>query len=398
MGLRSTSAIFNAVESLDSGDDSSPAPVEQGSRSIKSIDEALAGEANNEKGRDKLPDISEAEKHKPGQGDKAKQEKSDGKEKSDEESNAEEKGLLEKKGQEQKTDPLLEKHKVTIDGQEVEVTLQDLKSDYSGRQAVQKRFTEFDKQKKGWEKERETLSSSNEFIKKEISTIRSDFEDTINQYNTRGQVNKNPLGVVNDLLDKMGVDSNIFNRAVFDSMLPEVARFLDMTETERDAYFIRKENEHLKKMSSRFEERDTQLRSKEETQSREMSLIRQSGLSLEVFHSLREELESAGHEDVTTEKIVDYAKVKPSLDRAVKLVSRTGNNNLGLANKVAEILLKFPTTTDEEILAYIDPSRKAEEAIKDRQPVKKPNIRAAISQDDDEEESAEEYKKFMRRK
>jgi len=227
--------------------------------------------------------------------------------------------------------------------------------------------------------------------------MRTEFEDIVNQYSTRGTVNKNPLAVVNDLLDKMGIDSNIYNRALFDNMLPEVANFLDMTDVEREAHFTRKENEYLKKMSSRFDARDSELRSKEEIQSKEMNLIRQSGLSLEAFHSLRDELEEAGHEDVTAEKIVDYAKVKPSLDRAVKLVARVGGNDSGLAHKVAEILIKFPTTTDEEILNYIDPSRKAEEAIKDRQPVKKPNIRAAISQDDDEED-AEEYKKFMRRK
>ena len=55
---------------------------------------------------------------------------------------------------EEKQTNLQDKVKVKVNGQEIEVPLQDVINAYSGQQEIHRRFTDFDKQKKAWEKRR----------------------------------------------------------------------------------------------------------------------------------------------------------------------------------------------------------------------------------------------------
>ncbi|MEY3879358.1 MAG: hypothetical protein RIQ94_153, partial [Pseudomonadota bacterium] len=134
--------------------------------------------------------------------------------------------------------------KVKINGVETEVPLKDVINSYSGQQEIQRRFTEFDKTKRAFESEKNDLVGMNDYVKQEIGDLRQSFSSTISQYEKTGYLDKNPLEAVNQLLDKMGINSNLFQRAVFEHQLPEYAKFFNMTETERDAHQTKQENEY----------------------------------------------------------------------------------------------------------------------------------------------------------
>jgi hypothetical protein len=249
--------------------------------------------------------------------------------------------------------------KVKINGIEKEVPLQDLLNSYSGQQEIQRRFTEFDKQKKTWEKETAQDKEFTKYVMTEIDGLKTNFQSVISQYEKTGYVDKNPITFVNQLLDNMGINSNLFERALFEHMLPDYANYFNMSDVEREAFYTKKENEYLRKKEQGFTERDRQLNSQKEQQQKDFELIRSAGLDSVKYEELSKELEGAGIKDLTVDKIVDYAKQKPLLDRIVTVFNEAGLDSVGndKAKTVYKILTEFPDTTNEEILEYLSPEK-----------------------------------------
>lgn len=286
--------------------------------------------------------------------------------------------------------------KVKVNGVEKEVPLQDVINSYSGQQEIQRRFTEFDKQKKAFEAEKTELVKFNDYAKNELQTVRAEFDQLVRQFETSGTIEKDPLNAINQLLDKMGINSNTYNRALFEHMLPEYAKFFNMTDVERDAYFTRKENEYLRKKDQAINERSQQLKTQEEKRQKDYEFIRSSGLDDVQYESIKSELLDAGAEGLTPQQVVEYAKQKPTLERVVKISEEA---KLDLSDqkviKVKEILTRFPDTTDDEILSVLIPDRAAINASKVLQE-KKPVVKRAPVQTNEDKE-LEEQLNFYRR-
>lgn len=298
---------------------------------------------------------------------------------------------------EEKLTSLPEKVKVKVNGNELEVPLQDVINSYSGQQEIQRRFTEFDKQKKAFEKESQQLKEYNSYVQEEIGLLRNSFDGMIRQYETTGMLDRDPLDAVNQLLDKMGINSNLYNRALFEHNLPEYAKFFNMTDVERDAYFTKKENDYLRKKEQGFTERDQQVKLREQKQQQDFELIRSAGLDSVKYDELTSELKEAGHTDLSAERVVEYAKQKPTLEKVVNVFQQIGADPTQdpRAHTVLKILTEFPDTTIDEILDHLDPQRvalKSAQVLQQKQPK---NTKVPPRHDDDEE-LAEQLAYFRR--
>lgn len=256
--------------------------------------------------------------------------------------------------------------KVKINGAETDVPLQDVINSYSGQQEIQRRFTEFDKTKKAFETERTQLNEFNGYVKQEIGDLRQSFDTLVGQYQKNGYMDKNPLEAVNQLLDKMGINSNLFERAVFEHQLPDYAKFFNMNDSERDAFYTKKENDYLRRKEQGFTERDNAVKLREEDQRKDLELIKNSGLDSVKYDELKNELLDAGHKDLTADKVVEYAKQKPTLDKVVEIFTelKADPSTDERARTVFKILKEYPETTVEEILDTMDPSRAALKSAK----------------------------------
>jgi len=251
--------------------------------------------------------------------------------------------------------------KVKVNGIEKEVPLQDLLNSYSGQQEIQRRFTEFDKQQKSFEKDMAQEREFTNFVKNEYGEFKQFINSMVNQYENTGYVDKNPLTVVNQLLDKMGINSNLFEKALFEHMLPDYANYFNMSDVEREAFYTKKENEYLRKKEQSFAERDQQSKLHEEKRRKDFELITNAGLDSVKYESLAKEMSDAGFKDLTPEMVVDYAQQKPLLDRIVTVFNEAGLNAIGdeRAKIVHKLLKEFPNTTNEEILEYLSPEKMA---------------------------------------
>jgi ribosomal protein L12E/L44/L45/RPP1/RPP2/muconolactone delta-isomerase len=327
--------------------------------------------------------------------EKSKNEKKD--EPKEEEKKEEEKKPEVEAKDESKQSQFPEKVKVKVNGNEIEVPLQDVINSYSGQQEIQRRFTEFDKQKKAWEKESAQEKEFSQYVKSEIGELRGSFESIIGQYQKTGFLDKDPMGAINQLLDKMGINSNMYERAVFEHNLPEYAKYFNMTDIERDAYFTRKENDYLRRKEQGFNDRDQQVKLREEKQRQDFELINGSGLDEVGYQSLSNELLEAGHKDVTAEKVVEYAKQKPTLEKVVKVFSEIGVDATQdpRAQAVFKLFSEFPDTTIEEVLDHLDPQRAAVKSAQVLQQ-KQPKSYKVPPQTDEDEELTEQLSYFRR--
>lgn len=286
--------------------------------------------------------------------------------------------------------------KVKINGAETEVPLQDVINSYSGQQEIQRRFTEFDKSKKAFETEKKDLVGMNDYVKQEIGDLRSSFDSLIGQYEKNGYMDKNPLEAVNQLLDKMGINSNLFERAVFEHQLPDYAKFFNMTDVERDAYYTKKENDYLRRKEQGFNDRDQQVKVREEHQRKDIELIKNAGLDSVKYDELQNELIEAGHKDLTADKVVEYAKQKPTLDKVVEIFNTLGADPIQdeRSRTVFKILQEFPETSVDEILDAMDPKRAALKSAKilDAKAPKIARVSSAKGEDSDLDEMLNFYK------
>lgn len=402
----SVEAVMNTMATQDASESLGASAVPSGSNNagkpvVSGVDDIfnLYSNSGDETEADKNGiELKEDEKNIPDElnNEKPKEEKKE--EPKEEESKEEEKKPeVEAKKEESKQSQLPEKVKVKVNGNEIEVPLQDVINSYSGQQEIQRRFTEFDKQKKAWEKETAQEREFTDYVKNEIGDLRSSFETIIGQYQKHGYLEKNPLEAINQLLDKMGINSNMYERAVFEHNLPEYAKYFNMTDVERDAYFTRKENEYLRKKEQGFTERDQQVKLREEKQLQDFKLIKDAGLDDVGYQNLSNELLEAGHKDVTAEKVVEYARQKPTLEKVVKVFSEIGVDATQdpRAQTVFKLFSEFPDTTIEEVLDHLDPQRAAVKSAQVLQ-AKQSKVVKVPPQDLDDEEFNEQMAFFRR--
>jgi hypothetical protein len=306
-----------------------------------------------------------------------------------------EKEEKEEKKEEKKAEAEKKKYAYKADGEDVEEELTDeeLKSRLSGSRAIQKRFTELDQQKKQvLQKEQEANETVN-YVKSEMGSLRDSFSKDIEEFKTNGMVKGNPAKSIYNLLDKMGLDTAQFEKALFFHHLPEAAKFLDMGDAERDAFLLGRENEWLRKKQDAIKGQEREVQETRAKLEQENSLKRQAGVSEELFSELKEELAAKTNlKDLKTEQVLEWHKVKPFYTRAESMAQKVQGADV---HKIARILLEFPDTTDEWMLEQLGYKAQEEKKIVDQLAAKAPKKSAVKKADDDE--SDELWNSFRRR-
>lgn len=223
---------------------------------------------------------------------------------------------------------------VKIDGKREMVPLQDLINNYSGKQAYESKFNDLDKTKKEYEAEKQSIVD-------ELKTVREDILGTIKE-----GYEGNPLDAFNKILDLVGIPVNNYHKKVSDYMHAEINALSEMSESEREAYFLRKENEFLRNRDESLVQRSQQEQASLEFEQRVNSLREAHGVSEDDFVSASEELSKLGYEDVSPEQAIEYAVMRPHINKAEELIHSVDVEILGedgsenVVAQVADALMK----------------------------------------------------------
>ena len=224
------------------------------------------------------------------------------------------------------------------------------------------------------------------FVKSEMKGVRDSFESVIQSFTKEGYVKENPLNGVYNLLDKMGLDAKEYDKAMFFHYLPEVSKFLDLDETGREAYLLRKDNEWLSKSAQKIEDQKREAAEYRAKLEKENSIKVQAGISEEKYSELANELKEKFNLDkLTTEQVVEWNQLKPMYERAERL-SRMVENKVDPV-KLTKIIAQNPEVSDEKILDFLGYGetlkKQTMEQVKDRLPPKPPSKKQESYEDDD---------------
>lgn len=206
--------------------------------------------------------------------------------------------------------------KVKVDGETLEVPVQELINNYSGKTAWDKKFTEIGKEKKALEYETSKLTRQKEFLDNHLYNALIPLKDP----------NKNPLESVLYLVEMSGEDPYTAYRRMMEANLEELGGLLDMTETERELYFHKKKDQLYSDVARKRNEKQQKEQTFNQVLEKVNSLRQSYNVSEEAFVDASEELESiysgSGLDvnDITDEAIVDYASLKPHIEVVKKLV------------------------------------------------------------------------------
>ena len=206
--------------------------------------------------------------------------------------------------------------KVKVDGETLDVPIQELINNYSGKTAWDKKFTEIGKEKKALEFETSKLTRQKEFLDNHLYNALIPLKDP----------NKNPIESLLYLVEMSGEDPYNAYRRIMEANLDELGGLLDMTETERELYFHKKKDQLHSDIAKKRNEKYKQEQNFNQTLQKVNSLRQSFNVSEDAFVDASEELESIYQgsgldvNDITDEAIVDYASLKPHIEIVKKLV------------------------------------------------------------------------------
>lgn len=212
--------------------------------------------------------------------------------------------------------------KVKVDGENVDVPLQELINNYSGKTAWDKKFTDLGKDKKAFE------SQVNEF-KSKISEIDKNLHQVLAPLK---QKDGNPLDSLLYLVEMAGEDPYNAYRRIMEANLEELGNLYDMSEIERELYFRNKKDElHTNVAKKRYEKAQKEEVFNQTVQ--QVDSLRQAfNVTEEQYVEASDELENIFEEakldvnNITHESIVEYASLKPHIAVVKELITPFEDN------------------------------------------------------------------------
>jgi hypothetical protein len=194
---------------------------------------------------------------------------------------------------------------VKIDGQDVTVKASDLFGNYSGKVAWDKRFNELNLQKRAHLSETNKLNS----VKGQIREIFSEKDPNLRLFK---------------MAQLSGVSPVDFRKNFFDQMIPEVEKYIVMTDDERKARDLEFENSFLKYQADAAQKSLTDQQAVQELDKKVKTLTRQAGITTEQFHSTLEELVSSTDEKTraTLEREGKFAHGYPTPEFIVEIIQK----------------------------------------------------------------------------
>lgn len=230
---------------------------------------------------------------------------------------------------------------VLIDGKEEMVPLSELRNGFSGTKAITKRFSDLDKEKKTFLKEKSEIESKIEKSKAFYTELEAKLDS------------ENPYDALEYLVEKSGKSAYDFKyNKLLPAMMDEVVQMLQMDETGREAYLAKKENEYLKKGRESETQKQKQEQSHKDFVAKVDAMREAHGISEDEYVEAHNELAKMGHKGFKPENVVDYVRNLRSVEKSIELIKSIDESKLAnkdIVSSVAETIKENPDLPVEEI-------------------------------------------------
>ena len=228
--------------------------------------------------------------------------------------------------------------KAKIDGEEVDVSLKDLKANYSGKVAWDKKFQELGTEKKQFTEEK---------------TLIENYVMTFGELVSKGD----KLGAMQYLAQLSGQNPLEFRQQLRDQILNEYKQLNEMDEAQRKAFELQEENEFLKQSKESEARQREAEQSKWEVQQRQADIQEALEIDDDAWENARNELIEAGQEasELTPDFIGEYVYALKTFDRAESLLATVDESYATEQNinDLGDIILQNSDFSDEDLVDII---------------------------------------------
>jgi hypothetical protein len=232
---------------------------------------------------------------------------------------------------------------VKIDGEEQFVSLEELGNDYSGQQALSKRFTEMDKREKSFASE--------------VSSI----EKYIGDFASKMQ-NGDVVGAFSYFGEFAGVPSHLIKEQLIAALRPEVERRMGMSEIEIQNEQLQEESNYLKEFNESVVKRREQEQADVELQTSINSVRETHSIDDNEWQEAVNDLTSnPDMGEVTPDNVAEYVVNLRAYDKAANIFESVNVNvesNENYVDALQQIIINNPDFTDEDLQNIVVGSQK----------------------------------------
>jgi hypothetical protein len=204
------------------------------------------------------------------------------------------------------------KHKV--DKEEIEVSLQELLNNYSGKQSWDKKFSELDK-------DRQEYKQDLDYVNKYISEFAQKSKD-------------NPVDALEFLAEAVGINPFEYRKQLRTQLIGKYQDYLTMDDSERKLFEQREELEYLRRSQETEAKKRMEQQTQWELENKFRGIQQTHGIDNDRRDYLAKELQEVYKAEVTPENMLELHSSLTRLDRVDKALEKINPEYLNDDNKV----------------------------------------------------------------
>ena len=301
----------------------------------------LMSEAKGESKKESEENKSESQSESSGEEVEAKQEESEATEEQIEEI----KKLIAKYGDQELEIAANAIFKHKVDGEEVDVELQELLNNYSGKVSYDKKFQELSSQKKEFEGYKSGYDQ-------EISQINGYIQDFANKLK-----NNDALGALQYFAEFAGMKPHEFRSNLLSQLTPEIERRSMMSPEELRAEQLSNENEYLLKQQESAQQRSQQEQALEDLKLEIANVQEAHGISDEDFSTAYNELLESEYEgEITPASVAEYyvhAAAFSKADEVLSSIDPVLADQDEVVESLQKIIVENPSFDDNDLMEIV---------------------------------------------
>ena len=269
------------------------------------------------------------------------------------------------------------KHKV--DGEEIDVELQELLNNYSGKVSYDRKFQEFSNEKK----EFNTYKDQYDGEIKQINNYINDFAEKFRQ--------NDALGALEYFAEFAGMKPYEFRRDLLNQLLPEMERRSTMTEDQIRAEELAFQNEYLMRQQESAQQQYQDQQALRELEDEIVEVQEAHGISDEDFENAYSELMEIDYEgEIIPATVAEYHIHSKAYSKAEDILGQVDSllvEQDPVVESLQKVIVENPSFDDNDLIeivqqVYSDFKKDTSKTVsKKASPVKKQETKTPIKQD-----------------
>tara|TARA_R100000697_G_scaffold123308_1_gene155430 strand:+ start:1114 stop:2289 length:1176 start_codon:yes stop_codon:yes gene_type:complete len=235
------------------------------------------------------------------------------------------------------------KHKV--DGEDVDVSLQDLLNNYSGKVSYDKKFQEFSESKKEFDEYKTTYDKDIDLINGYIN----DFAEKLKS--------NDAMGALSYFAEFSGMEPHTFKRQLLDQLAPEIERMSLLSPEQIENERLAQENDYLQKQ----QESEANKRQQEQSQNELLSEIKRlqeaHSISDDEFQGAYQELVDGNFDgEITPEIVAEYYVHSAAFSKSEAILDQVNPdlvNNDQIVESLQKVVVENPSFDDNDLLEIV---------------------------------------------